>query len=191
MKPLMRSPQPMRPAQLAARRSPSRAPAWTPVDHPLEVLAPLDGGLPARMHLPRRRYPSEVGRRVRPERGTDPDHRPGGSTTPARQHHLAAPARPGPRAALAGLATRRPPIRPRPRPRSWPRPGTCPGVTQAAGPYPQTFLKLTSGHATGQPPGAVPFCRAADPAWPDEPGAGDIGHVAGRGRPPVAVRPTG
>jgi putative ABC transport system permease protein len=27
-----------------------------------------------------------------------------------------------------------------------------PGVTQAAGPYPQTFIKLTSGHATGPPP---------------------------------------
>lgn len=27
-----------------------------------------------------------------------------------------------------------------------------PGVTRAAGPYPETFIKLTSGHATGQPP---------------------------------------
>jgi putative ABC transport system permease protein len=31
-----------------------------------------------------------------------------------------------------------------------------PGVTQAAGPYPQTFLKLTSGQATGRPPGGRP-----------------------------------
>ena len=27
-----------------------------------------------------------------------------------------------------------------------------PGVTDAAGPYPETFMKLTSGHASGQPP---------------------------------------
>jgi putative ABC transport system permease protein len=62
-----------------------------------------------------------------------------------------------------------------------------PGVTQAAGPYPQTFLKLTSGQAAGRPPGF----RAADPAGPGEPSTGDTGHVAGRGRPPVAVRPAG
>ena len=27
-----------------------------------------------------------------------------------------------------------------------------PGVTQAAGPYPETYIKLSTGHATGRPP---------------------------------------
>jgi putative ABC transport system permease protein len=31
--------------------------------------------------------------------------------------------------------------------------GQLPGVTQAAGPYPETYIKLITGHATGRPPG--------------------------------------
>ena len=30
--------------------------------------------------------------------------------------------------------------------------GQLPGVTQAAGPYPETYIKLSTGHATGRPP---------------------------------------
>src|SRR5208282_3668028 len=86
--------------------------------HPLEVLAPLDRDLPARLHLPRRRRrrPTPARHRLRPGRRTDPGHRPGAAAAPARHRHPAAPARPGAPAALVGLATpppaRRPPSPP-------------------------------------------------------------------------------
>ena len=82
--------------------------------HPLEILAPLDRALPARLHLPRRRRRSATPARgrLRPGRRADPDHRPGAAAAPARHRHPAAPARPGPPAALVGLAT--PPPAPRP-----------------------------------------------------------------------------
>ena len=68
--------------------------------------------------------------------------------------------------------------------------GQLPGVTQAAGPYPETYIKLTTGHATGRPPAGRKAPGAA-PARPGEPGSGNAGHVAGRGGPPGAVRPAG
>jgi len=81
--------------------------------HPLEVLAPLDRDLPARLHLPRRRR-----RRATPARGqlrpgcrADPGYRPGAAAAPARHRHPATPARPGPPAALVSVAT--PPPAPR------------------------------------------------------------------------------
>ena len=82
--------------------------------HPLEVLAPLDRDLPARLHLPRRRRrrATPARGRLRPGRRADPGHRPGAAAAPARHRHPAAPARPGPPAALVGLAT--PPPAPRP-----------------------------------------------------------------------------
>jgi hypothetical protein len=82
--------------------------------HPLEVLAPLDRALPARLHLPRRRRGSATParNRLRPGRRADPDHRPGAAAAPARHRHPAAPARPGPPAALVSLPT--PPPAPRP-----------------------------------------------------------------------------
>src|SRR5262249_49336795 len=82
--------------------------------HPLDVLAPLDPGLPARLHLPRRRR-----RRATPARGrlgsgrrADPDPRPRAAAAPARHRHPATPARPPPPVALVGLAA--PPPAPRP-----------------------------------------------------------------------------
>ena len=82
--------------------------------HPLEVLAPLDRALPARLHLPRGRRSSATPARdrLRPGRRADPDHCPGTAAAPAQHRHPAAPARPGPPAALVNLAT--PPPAPRP-----------------------------------------------------------------------------
>jgi SRSO17 transposase len=82
--------------------------------HPLEVLAPLDRDLPARLHLPRRRrrLAAPARCRFRPGCRTDPGHRSGAAAAPARHCHPAAPARPGPPPALVGLAT--PPPVPRP-----------------------------------------------------------------------------
>ena len=99
------------------RRSPARQAEHRPgrrAGHPLEVLAPLDRDLPARLHLPRRRrrLATPARRRLRPGRRADPDHRPGAAAAPARHRHPATPARPGPPAALVRLAT--PPPAPRP-----------------------------------------------------------------------------
>ena len=82
--------------------------------HPLEILAPLDRALPARIHLPRRRRSSATPARgpLRPGHRADPGHRPGAAAAPARHRHPAAAARPGPPAALVGLAA--PPPAPRP-----------------------------------------------------------------------------
>src|SRR5262249_22294752 len=82
---------------------------------PLDVLAPLDRDLPARLHLPRRhrRRAAPARGRPRPARRADPGHRPGTAAAAARHRHPAAPARPAPPAALVGLAT--PPPAPRPR----------------------------------------------------------------------------
>ena len=88
-------------------RSPSRSPAGDrgrssacQAEHrpgrraapPLEVLAPLDRDLPARLHLPcgRRRRATPARRRLRPGRRTDPGHRPGAAVAPARHRHPAA-----------------------------------------------------------------------------------------------------
>jgi SRSO17 transposase len=99
------------------RRSPAQQTgSWTGrrAGHPLEVLAPLDRDLPARLHLPRDRrgHPTPARGRLRHRRRADPGHRPGTAAAPARHRHPAAPARPGPPAALVGLA--RPPSAPRP-----------------------------------------------------------------------------
>jgi hypothetical protein len=53
--------------------------------HPLEVLAPLDRDLPARLHLPcgRGRRAARARRQLRPGRGADPDHRSGAAAAPA------------------------------------------------------------------------------------------------------------
>ena len=85
---------------------------------PLEVLAPLDRDLPARLHLPRgrRRRATSARRQLRPGRRADPGHRPGTAAAAARHRHPAAPARPGPSAALVHLA----PPSPAPRPPSPP-----------------------------------------------------------------------
>src|SRR5262249_15433531 len=81
---------------------------------PLEVLAPLDRALPARLHLSRRRRrpAAPARRRLRPGRGTDPGHRPRAIAAPARHRHPTAPPGPAPPAALVGLAP--PPSVPRP-----------------------------------------------------------------------------
>ena len=99
------------------RRSPTRQAEHRPgrrAGHPLEVLAPLDRDLPARLHLPRRRRrrATPARGRLRPGRRADPDHRPGAAAAPARHRHPTTPARPGPPAALVHLAT--PPPAPRP-----------------------------------------------------------------------------
>ena len=99
------------------RRSPARQAEHRPgrrAGHPLEVLAPLDRDLPARLHLSRRRRrPATRARcQLRPGRRADPGHRPGAAAAPARHRHPATPARPGPPPALVGLAT--PPPAPRP-----------------------------------------------------------------------------
>ena len=99
------------------RRSPAQQAGHQPgrrAGHPLEVLAPLDRDLPARLHLPRRRRgPAAPARgQLRPGSRADPGHHPGTATAPARHRHPANPARPGPPAALVGLAT--PPPAPRP-----------------------------------------------------------------------------
>jgi hypothetical protein len=85
---------------------------WT--GHPLEILAPLDCDLPARLHLPRhrRRRATPARCQLRPGRRTDPGHRPGAAAAPARHRHPTTSARPGPPAALVGLAA--PPPAPRP-----------------------------------------------------------------------------
>jgi hypothetical protein len=80
--------------------------------HPLEVLAPLDRDLPARLHLPRRHPATPARGRLRPGRRADPGHRPGTAAAPARHRHPATPARPAPPAALVHLAP--PPPAPRP-----------------------------------------------------------------------------
>jgi hypothetical protein len=82
--------------------------------HPLDVLAPLDRDVPARLHLPRRRRcPSAPARhRLRPGHRTPPGHRSGAAAAPARHRHPTAPPRPGSPAALVDLAT--PPPAPRP-----------------------------------------------------------------------------
>jgi SRSO17 transposase len=91
-----------------AEHRPGRRPG-----HPLEVLAPLDRDLPAGLHLPRgrRRRATPARGRLRPGRRADPDHRSGAAAAPARHRHPITPARPGPPAALVGLAT--PPPAPR------------------------------------------------------------------------------
>jgi hypothetical protein len=92
----------------------NRLPAWTPDRSSLEILAPLDRDLPARLHLPRRRrrHPTPARHQLRPGRRADPGHRPGAAAAPARHRHPATPARPGPPGALVHLAT--PPPAPRP-----------------------------------------------------------------------------
>jgi hypothetical protein len=84
------------PARQAEHRPRRRA------GHPLEVLAPLDHTLPARLHLPRCRYrpAAPAGHQLRTGRRTDPDHRPGTATAPARHRHPAAPPGPSPSDAL-------------------------------------------------------------------------------------------
>ena len=91
----------------AGRRAGRRA------GHPLDVLAPLDRDLPARLCLPRRcgRRATPARRRLRHGCRAGPGHRPRAAAAPARHRHPAAPARPGPPAALVGLA---PPPVPRP-----------------------------------------------------------------------------
>src|SRR6185437_2316777 len=99
------------------RRSPAQQAGDQPgrrAGHPLEILAPLDRDLPARLYLPRsrRRRAPRARRRLRPGRRTCPDHGSGAAAAPARHHHLAAPAGPGPPAALVGMATSPPAPRP-------------------------------------------------------------------------------
>src|SRR5262249_50114423 len=99
------------------RRSPAQQAGGRPgrrAGDPLEVLAPLDRALPARLPLPRGRgSPATRPRRpLRPRRRTDPRHRPRAAAAPAWHRHPAARARPGPPAALVSLAT--PPPAPRP-----------------------------------------------------------------------------
>jgi SRSO17 transposase len=83
------------------RRSPTcQAEHWPGrrTGHPLEVLAPLDRGLPARLYLSRCRRSSATPARgrLRPGCRTDPDHIAGAAAAPARHRHPATPARPGP-----------------------------------------------------------------------------------------------
>src|SRR6266516_6104688 len=99
------------------RRSPTCQAGHRPgrgAGHPLEVLAPLDRDLPARLHLPlgRRRRATPARGRLRPGRRADPDHRSRAAAAPARHRHPPTPARPGPPPALVHLAT--PPPAPRP-----------------------------------------------------------------------------
>jgi hypothetical protein len=99
------------------RRSSARQAEHRPgrrAGHPLEVLAPLDRDLPARLHLPRgrRRRATPARRQLRPGRRAHPDHRPGTAAAAARHGHPAAPARSHPSAALVGLATPAPAPRP-------------------------------------------------------------------------------
>jgi hypothetical protein len=63
----------------------------------------------------RRRRATPARRRPRPGRRADPGHRSGATAAPARHRHPATPARPGPPAALVGLATSPPaPLPPSP-----------------------------------------------------------------------------
>ena len=105
----MRSPPPTRPAQPGGR-SPTCQAGRRPgrrAGHPLDVLAPLERDLPARLHLPRRHRcrATPARHRLRPGRRADPDHRSGTATAPARRRHPTTPARPRPPAALVMVAT--------------------------------------------------------------------------------------
>jgi arylsulfatase A-like enzyme len=102
------------PARQAEHRAGRRA------GHPLDVLAPLDRDLPARLHLPRGRRGDATPARCQltPRRRADPDHRPGAAAAAALHRHPAAPARPGPPTALAGLAAP-PPARARQAHQRW------------------------------------------------------------------------
>ena len=95
--------------------SASRPPAWTPgrssagspgTAGPRSACSPTPTS-PSRSPVQR----PQDGQR-RPGRRADPGHRPGAAAAPARHRHPAAPPRPGPPAALVGLAT--PPSVPRP-----------------------------------------------------------------------------
>src|SRR5487761_1198981 len=82
--------------------------------HPLEILAPLDHDLPARLHLPRRhrRRAAPARHRLRPGRRAHPDHRSRTAAALARPRHPATAAGPRPPAALVHLATTPPAPRP-------------------------------------------------------------------------------
>src|SRR5205814_5528484 len=75
--------------------------------HLLDVLAPLDRDLPARLHLPgRRRRPAAPARgRPRPGRRANPHHRPRAAAAAARHPHPTAAPRSAPPAALVNMAT--------------------------------------------------------------------------------------
>jgi DDE superfamily endonuclease len=115
--------------------------------HPLEVLAPLDRDLPARLHLPRRRRrpPTPARGRLRPGRRADPDHRPGAAAAPARHRHPIAAARSGPPAALVGLAA--PPPAPRP-----PSPSTLERLRRDNTMIPTNYSCRNSAHSPVPPP---------------------------------------
>jgi hypothetical protein len=70
-----------------------------------DLLAPLDGRQPARLHLPRRRSGAPARpRRQRPLRA-DPRHQPRAATTAPRHRHPRAPPRPSAPRRLVSLAT--------------------------------------------------------------------------------------
>ena len=83
-----------------------------PVEHALISLLALNGLRVSEATGGRRRRAAPGRRQLRPGRRAHPGHRAGVAAAPARHRHPAAPPRPGPPAALVGLAT--PPPAPRP-----------------------------------------------------------------------------
>ena len=106
------------PARQAGRR-----PGLRPGD-PLEVLAPLERPVPARLHIPGRRRRAGPRRPRRPGDRPDPGHHSRNAAPAARHRHPAAPQRSRPPPALVAVATP-PPVPSQPSPPALERLRSC------------------------------------------------------------------